>query len=267
MDKTLIYDVGAHNGDDTAFYLANGYSVLAVEPDHSLANQVRDRFAAELQSGQLTFLEVAVGPRSGRVPLWKCASVSQWNSLDEAFAGRLGLLHHPLWVICVRAKQLFRRFGVPYYMKVDIEGYDRYCVEDVDEFDAPDFVSVELDGIDDLISLRKVGYCSFKLIHQGPSHRHRQFRSAAAFSGASIDQFPSETSRHSLERAPRPGPSGPFGPETDGTWLGFEETAYDILSFKLGRSGWGDPPPWSVWLDLHAAREPRPPPASKMASE
>jgi hypothetical protein len=41
----LVLDVGMHNGDDTAYYLASGYDVVAVEANPTLCASARDRFA------------------------------------------------------------------------------------------------------------------------------------------------------------------------------------------------------------------------------
>lgn len=37
MDRDLVYDVGMHNGDDTAFYVSQGYRVVAIEADPAQA--------------------------------------------------------------------------------------------------------------------------------------------------------------------------------------------------------------------------------------
>ena len=36
MNPRLIYDVGMHNGDDTAYYLRRGFRVVAIEPNPAL---------------------------------------------------------------------------------------------------------------------------------------------------------------------------------------------------------------------------------------
>lgn len=35
--RDLIFDIGANNGDDTAFYLKKGFRVVAIEADPALA--------------------------------------------------------------------------------------------------------------------------------------------------------------------------------------------------------------------------------------
>jgi FkbM family methyltransferase len=43
-EKTLIYDVGAHKGEDTKFYLAKGFSVVAIEASPELCDQLQHKF-------------------------------------------------------------------------------------------------------------------------------------------------------------------------------------------------------------------------------
>ena len=67
---------------------------------------------------------------------------------------------------------LIERFGVPYFMKVDIEGADLLCLEGLVPFDeVPHFLSTEyplsLAGqIRVLLLLRKLGYQRFQVIDQ-----------------------------------------------------------------------------------------------------
>jgi len=42
-DPKLIYDVGMHNGDDTAYYLWRGFRVVAIEPNPELVATAANR--------------------------------------------------------------------------------------------------------------------------------------------------------------------------------------------------------------------------------
>ena len=53
----LIFDVGAHKGEDTTFYLKKGFKVIAVEANPALAQGLRDRFQWAIEPGQLTVVE------------------------------------------------------------------------------------------------------------------------------------------------------------------------------------------------------------------
>ena len=66
MEHDLIYDIGMHNGDDTAFYVSQGYRVVAVEADPAQAEVGRRRFAAEIAKGQVHIVEAAIGPNHGQ---------------------------------------------------------------------------------------------------------------------------------------------------------------------------------------------------------
>jgi hypothetical protein len=44
MNPKLIYDVGMHNGDDTAYYLRRGFRVIAIEPNPALVATAAERF-------------------------------------------------------------------------------------------------------------------------------------------------------------------------------------------------------------------------------
>ena len=56
----LVFDLGFHRGEDTDHYLAIGHRVVAVEANPSLAEDGRQRFAAEISSGQLQLIHAAV---------------------------------------------------------------------------------------------------------------------------------------------------------------------------------------------------------------
>jgi predicted RNA methylase len=43
--KDLVYDVGLHNGDDTAFYLHQGFRVIAIDADPRAAAAAKQRFS------------------------------------------------------------------------------------------------------------------------------------------------------------------------------------------------------------------------------
>jgi hypothetical protein len=64
MVPDLIYDIGMHNGNDTAYYLFRGFRVVGVEANPLLVEQVRERFAAEIASNRLTVLNTGTSRAS-----------------------------------------------------------------------------------------------------------------------------------------------------------------------------------------------------------
>jgi FkbM family methyltransferase len=51
-----ILDIGANNGDDTAYYLHCGCKVIAVDANPILCRELEDRFTAERANGRAVIL-------------------------------------------------------------------------------------------------------------------------------------------------------------------------------------------------------------------
>jgi FkbM family methyltransferase len=166
MNSKLIYDVGMNKGEDTAYYLHCGYRVVAVEANPLLLDQAKRRFEKELEAGLLTVLNVGVTEHEGQFPFWVCETYSEWSSFDRSIASRDGCPHHAITIPCRSFGSILAEFGVPYYLKIDIEGNDYLCLSDLDAGDLPEYVSVEASGRDLIFQLRALGYKSFKCISQ-----------------------------------------------------------------------------------------------------
>ena len=281
MIADLIYDVGMNNGDDTAYYLHRGYRVVAVEVDPALIEQARVRFASEIRAGRLEIVNLAIGPERQTAPFWICEERSEWNSFDRAIASREGLSCHAVEVQCVPFRDVLRQYGVPSYLKIDIEGHDHYCVADLDPTDLPKYISLEMGQMEPLFKLRDLGYTRFKLITQNDHSQlavdlfstrewlKRQLRphpSLYQLGGRlakARSHLPSFWSKERRSASATPtkangwkfemGSSGPFGEDTAGTWQTFDDAAYTWLTYQLGRSHYGPPGLW-VWHDVHATR-------------
>lgn len=167
MNPRLVFDVGMHNGDDTAYYLHRGFNVVAVEADPDLVASGRERFAAALADGRLVIEHKAIAEQRGEADFWICDSLRVWNSFDKNIASRDGRTCHSVKVQTVPLRELFATHGVPHYLKLDIEGHDHIAASDIDPKDAPDYVSLELNSVDDFYLLRSKGYRRFKCIQQG----------------------------------------------------------------------------------------------------
>jgi FkbM family methyltransferase len=279
MIPNLIFDVGMNNGDDTAYYLHKGYRVIAVEADPTLVDKARDRFAAEVRDGQLELVNVAIGSERGIAPFWICDVQSEWNSFDRALASRLGFPHHAIDVRCCPFRDMLDQYGVPSYLKVDIEGHDHYCLADLRPEDLPSYVSFEMTQIEMLFSLRNLGYSGFKLITQ---NNHSQLvvdlfsvkallkrRLGPHSTVGRLARWASRVRRQIAVARPVPndrpawqfnwGSSGPFGEDTPGRWQSFDEAVYTWVTYQLGGSRYGTPS-LEVWHDVHATRLVSPPP-------
>jgi FkbM family methyltransferase len=163
-----IFDIGMYDGADTAYYLASGYRVVGVEANPATVQAVEARFAGAIQSGQLTIEPVAVSDREGSIRLHLRASDAGSCSTHPLCANYPEQFPDAVDVPAVPLRSLFARYGLPHYLKVDIEGADHVCIEALDWDAAPAFVSFEMGpDADQLIQhLADIGYVGFKLISQ-----------------------------------------------------------------------------------------------------
>ena len=58
MALALVYDVGMNNGDDTAFYLHEGHSMIAIEAIPELVEAGGMRFRKGLEAQRLFIINV-----------------------------------------------------------------------------------------------------------------------------------------------------------------------------------------------------------------
>ena len=212
----LIFDLGMHRGEDTAFYLAKGFRVVAFEADPDLVESCQQRFAAELESGQLTIVAGAIidDPTSSTVTFYKNPTVTVWGTTDPAWKERnerMGWESQEITVPAVNFAECLKTYGIPYYVKIDIEGADMLSLQTFGDFEErPDYVSIESsktsrdDIAHELDILAGMGYDAFQAVQQGVipgTHAPRPARE-----GADIDYV--------LERDS----SGLFGRELSGAW-------------------------------------------------
>jgi FkbM family methyltransferase len=127
VDPKLIYDVGMHNGDDTAYYLWRGFRVVAIEANPELVATAANRFRCEIEAGSLKILNIGIAAEEGELPFWVCQTDSRLSSfdrpLDSFYAAR------EIRVPCRKFRSILDDFGVPFYLKVDIQGNDFLCIE------------------------------------------------------------------------------------------------------------------------------------------
>ena len=180
--QDLIYDVGFHHGEDTAFYLKKGFRVVAFEAHPRLAEKGRAMFADAARDGRFTMVEGAIiSPDewvAGRreVTFYINDAQDGWGTTQPEWAARsarVGAASSAVTVAAVDFVNCLRTQGVPHFMKIDIEGSDRSCLEALRHVvDRPDFVSIELERSQgseaqpELDQLQSLGYRGFHVVQQ-----------------------------------------------------------------------------------------------------
>lgn len=170
----LIYDVGMNNGDDTAYYLAKGYDVIGFEADPKLVGHCRNRFSKEIEECRLIIINGAITNEIpdgyGKVNLY-INPHHVWNSCNYEWANRWGSTHS-IKVPYVDFLDCLKTYGVPYYMKIDIEGMDYLCLEALQNewvTYIPNYISVELymrEFLYYLYLLYNLGYTGYTFVQQ-----------------------------------------------------------------------------------------------------
>ena len=255
MSLDLIFDFGLHQGEDTDFYLRKGFRVVAFEANPQLAEACRQRFASAIAERQLVIVEGAIvagdRPRdaSRSVTFYVNKDRSIWGTTNKGWAERNASLGHLSDLIAVPAVDLERVFvenGIPYYMKIDIEGCDMVCLRALENFRYhPSYVSLEsnktsLAGIgEELEVLTALGYGRFKVIEQ---------------SSISLVQHPPKPPREGnyVEHQFEHGSSGLFGAELPGHWRSRRPTMRKYALIRLGYYLLGDAGIMRDWRFLGA---------------
>ncbi|MBI3433776.1 MAG: FkbM family methyltransferase [Proteobacteria bacterium] len=264
--RDLIFDVGFFDGSDTDFYLRKGFRVVAVEARPDLCALARTRFADALRSGRLILVERAI---------WRVADSeiafyvrSGWSSVYQTSAERDGGASERIDVRTTTLAWLIGEFGVPHYLKCDIEGAEQHVLDDLDRLGPlPRFISLE--DPDGMLAARlaAIGYDSFQIVNQGHLGLYRPHFPAreggfvdVTFTGRSSGLFGHELARDrwvDLQQL-----------RTQiALWHGLRNrTVNPIFGYlcrrwgKLTRRGWLIP---GGWIDVHAStaavlRAPRP---------
>jgi FkbM family methyltransferase len=265
MQPDLIYDIGLHRGEDTAYYLAKGFRVVAFEADPGLVQHCTERFAAEIATGRLRIVSGAISESAERtVPLYR-SDVSVWSSVEPMWVSRKNVQGIESSVIDVPMVDLVRELrltGIPFYAKVDIEGSDLVCLRAFRSLNVrPTCLSIEAEQysfrslVAEIRLLQELGYTEFCAVQQeGVEGREFATRDLAG-----------RVVRHRFDV----GASGPFGDDLDG-WCNVDEVIeiyrrifrLHRLSRALGQTGFGRRVRWHLfrrvghlapgWYDTHA---------------
>ncbi|HKY42452.1 MAG TPA: FkbM family methyltransferase [Pyrinomonadaceae bacterium] len=164
-DRKLIFDIGLHNGDDAAYYLALGNRVVGVEANPLLAAACTTRFSAEIEQGRMTVINSGLLEQPGSFTFYRNLQDDGWSSFQPE-KGRKDGPWEEIVIPCVTTRQLIEDHGKPFFMKVDIEGADLQALASLTPDIAPAYVSLELSYDDPILEkLIELGYTAFKFVN------------------------------------------------------------------------------------------------------
>lgn len=272
--RDLVFDLGMHRGEDTAFYLAKGLRVVGFEADPALAELCRTRFAGAIRAGNVEIIEGAIAPHSssGRIAFYRNPKKTVWGTIDSDWVERnkkFGRNAIRIEVPVVDLSAAFQAHGIPHYIKIDIEGADHAVLDALRALpERPRFLSIESEKMSfarleaELRLLRSLGYTRFAAVQQADIGQSRV--------------IVRDLEGNEVEFEFEEGASGVFGDDI-AEWRSFEECLRQYRTiFKLYR-WFGDQPliamvpggrlvrsvtrrwivrgPLPGWYDTHASME------------
>jgi FkbM family methyltransferase len=150
VHANLVYDIGLHDGSDTAFYLGLGHRVVAVDARPESIRRAEEAFEEAIRDGRLLVHRAVTAPDAPPTVPFFVSAQSEWSSLTRGVAGRDETPTTEIHVATTTVLDLLEKFGCPYYLKIDIEGADEIALEGLSSTDTrPTHVSVEAESATD----------------------------------------------------------------------------------------------------------------------
>jgi FkbM family methyltransferase len=230
-DSHVIYDFGANNGDDVAYYLKKARKVVAVDAHPGLCRHMHGRFRSFVEEGRLVILNCALSRDTEEpVTFFVHRRHHVLGQLPAPAADRMSE-YEAITIPARKPSGIVAEHGPAHYVKIDVEHYDEHVLADLfDHAIYPAFISAESHAIEVFASLvARGGYRLFNLV-DGPSVPVR------------FASHPIRTAQGLEEHCFPPHSAGPFGEDLPDPWL----SPNDFFAV-LGGAGLG-------WKDIHAAR-------------
>jgi|SRR5262245_20815087 len=131
----LVFDIGANQGYKTDMFVRLGARVVAVDPDADNAALLKDKFLKyRLSPKPVHVVGKAVSDSSAIMTMWVDAPGSALNTLstkwvdtlrqDEKRFGERTQFAANRKVETTTLDELMTSFGVPFYIKIDVEGHE-----------------------------------------------------------------------------------------------------------------------------------------------
>jgi FkbM family methyltransferase len=138
-DGDLIFDIGANHGHKTGIFLRLGARVLAVDPDETNQEALKEKFLRyRLVRKPVIIVGKAVSDRSAVYKMWIDEPGSAKNTLSQKWVNTLRRdetrFGHRLEfarqkeVESISLEELMVTYGCPFFVKIDVEGHEPHVL-------------------------------------------------------------------------------------------------------------------------------------------
>ena len=120
-DYGVVFDIGSHDGRDALTLLLAGYTVISVDASAKMVQATRA--LNKSFADKHTVIHAALGQNNGEGIFYENTEATDWSSLSKSIAHR-NPSHHITQqkITVITLDQLIEQFGLPSYIKIDIEG-------------------------------------------------------------------------------------------------------------------------------------------------
>jgi len=133
--EDLIFDIGANHGQKTDIFLRLGAKVVAVEPDDVNQEVLRQKFLrCRLRKKPVVVVGKAVSDQNTSETMWIDVPGSAKNTLSQKWVQTLRVdrdrfgtnldFAEKRQVETITLEQLIVTHGLPFFVKIDVEGYE-----------------------------------------------------------------------------------------------------------------------------------------------
>jgi FkbM family methyltransferase len=132
----LVFDIGANVGDHTRNLSRIATKVVTVEPDKQNLRILKSRFGSR---GNISIVPKAISNQRGTATFYSEGAGSPFNSLSSKWVETLGndtesrfkkkSFNLKYEVDTITVEDLIEQYGVPDFVKVDVEGFEKQVFE------------------------------------------------------------------------------------------------------------------------------------------
>lgn len=146
----LIFDIGANKGNKVIAFTKMGYKVIALEPEKYAIQTLEYRFK---NNKNVTIVKKGVSNEEGELALHITDARSGLNTFSDKWVDSLQDNEENRWhnvnefketytVPITTLDKLFEIYGVPYFIKIDVEGFEVNVIKGMKK--VPKYLSFEL---------------------------------------------------------------------------------------------------------------------------